>query len=48
MIEKVFEFVIISKTPEKSLWANDKCHPGTSFHEFYADFILDKYNANRL
>jgi hypothetical protein len=48
MIEKVFEFDIISKTPEKSLWANDKCHPGTSFHEFYADFILDKYNANRL
>lgn len=43
MVKKVFEFDIKSKTPKKSLWAEDGSHPGTSFHDFYADFIYGQY-----
>lgn len=42
-IRKVFEFDSKTKTKEKSLWAADGSHPGTSFHDFYADFIFTKY-----
>ena len=43
MINSVFEYDKKSTTPEKSLWANDDVHPGTSFHDFYAEFIYQKY-----
>lgn len=43
MMMSVFEYDKVSKTPEKSLWAKDNVHPGTSFHEFYADFMFSKY-----
>jgi hypothetical protein len=46
MLFSVFEYDKKSKTPEKSLWANDGSHPGTSFHDFYADFIYKKYLKN--
>jgi hypothetical protein len=47
MLQKVFEFDIKSKTPKKSLWAEDDCHPGTSFHDFYSDFMYSKYKVKR-
>ena len=46
MLKKVFEFDLKSKTKEKSLWALDGAHPGTSFHDFYADFIFNKYQKD--
>jgi hypothetical protein len=46
MLFSVFEYDKKSKTPDKSLWADDDVHPGTSFHDFYADFIYSKYLEN--
>lgn len=43
MLNSVFEYDKKSKTPKKSLWATDNRHPGTSFHDFYAEFIYQKY-----
>lgn len=43
MLYSVFQYDKITKTPEKSLWAHDNSHPGTSFHDFYAEFIYEKY-----
>jgi hypothetical protein len=43
MLNSVFEYDKKSKTPKKSLWATDNAHPGTSFHNFYAEFIYQKY-----
>ena len=43
MMEKVFEFDINNPNKNKSLWALDGAHPGTSFHDFYSDFIFKKY-----
>lgn len=47
MIKKVFEFDIKNKSSKKSLWAEDDCHPGTSFHDFYAEFMYSKYKENK-
>jgi hypothetical protein len=47
MLESVYEFDKNSTTKEKSIWANDSVHPGTSFHDFYADFIYKKYLENK-
>jgi hypothetical protein len=46
MLSSVFKYDKKSKTPEKSLWAKDDVHPGTSFHDFYAEFIHQKYLEN--
>jgi hypothetical protein len=46
MLEKVYRFDKKSKTKHKSLWAHDQVHPGTSFHDFYAEFIHSKYKEN--
>lgn len=43
MLERVYEFDKASKDGKKSMWALDGVHPGTSFHEFYSEFIYDKY-----
>lgn len=47
MVRKVFEFDIKTKTPHKSLWAEDGCHPGTSFHDFYADMMYSRYRESK-
>lgn len=47
MMRSVFEFDSKTKTPLKSLWATDLVHPGTSFHDFYSDFIYNKYLENK-
>jgi hypothetical protein len=47
MIDSVYEFDTITKTKEKSIWASDGVHPGTSFHDFYANFIYKKYLENK-
>jgi hypothetical protein len=47
MLESVYRFNASSNTKEKSIWANDGVHPGTSFHDFYADFIYKKYLENK-
>lgn len=47
MLESVYRFDKESTTKEKSIWANDSVHPGTSFHDFYADFIYKKYLENK-
>jgi len=46
MIKKVFEFDSKTTTPKKSLWAEDDCHPGTSFHDFYADLMYNVYKGD--
>lgn len=43
MLDRVYSFDMSSKDKEKSLWALDKVHPGTSFHDFYAEFIYGKF-----
>jgi hypothetical protein len=43
MLSKVHEFDSLQKDKDRSLWALDKVHPGTSFHDFYSEFIYDKY-----
>jgi hypothetical protein len=47
MMRRVFEYDKVSNTPHKSLWAEDLSHPGTSFHDFYAEFIYEKYLGNK-
>ena len=43
MIDEVFKNDTKSNSKEKSLWSMDLVHPGTSFHEFYCDFMYSKY-----
>jgi hypothetical protein len=47
MLNNVFEFDKKTTTPKKSLWAEDDCHPGTSFHDFYADFMYDAFKKDQ-
>tara|TARA_R110001606_G_scaffold44495_4_gene116497 strand:- start:678 stop:1445 length:768 start_codon:yes stop_codon:yes gene_type:complete len=43
LVARVHEFDEATANKEKSLWALDKVHPGTAFHDFYSEFIYDKY-----
>ena len=47
MLNNVFEFDKKTTTPKKSLWAEDDCHPGTSFHDFYADFMYNAFKKDQ-
>jgi hypothetical protein len=47
MIDAVYEFDNKTEIKTKSLWADDGVHPGTSFHDFYAKFIYNKYLENK-
>jgi hypothetical protein len=46
MAKEVYKYDKQSNNPSRSLWAEDDSHPGTSFHNFYADFIYSKYLEN--
>lgn len=43
MLESVYSFDLLTTTKDESLTSSDNVHPGTSFHDFYADFIYKKY-----
>jgi hypothetical protein len=46
MLESVYQFDLITEKKDKSISAPDNVHTGTSFHDFYADFIYKKYLEN--
>lgn len=43
MVKKVFYYDKKTKDKNRSMWAMDNSHAGTSFHDFWADFIYSKY-----
>lgn len=44
MMTKVFEFDKKQKS-KNSLWADDFCHPGISFHDFYTELMYNAYKG---
>lgn len=48
MMKNVWKYDKQNKEKETSLLADDLLHAGSSFHDFWADFIYDKYEKNMI